>query len=141
MLLPTLDEGLGDLDRRVVFVDNASSDDTVTRIRAAKFDVIALDVNVGYAAAINRGIRQFPDARAILVLNPDVELLPGSVAAMVNVLADRQVGVVAPKMYVPDGQLRLDQPAPRSVAVANLGRRIAGRPDLVPLRHPLRGGR
>jgi N-acetylglucosaminyl-diphospho-decaprenol L-rhamnosyltransferase len=108
MLLATLDDGLRDLDWRVVFVDNASSDDTVAVIRAAGFDVIALDVNRGYAAAINRGTRQFPNACAILVLNPDVELTPGSVAAMVNVLADDHVGVVAPKTYLPDERSSLD---------------------------------
>jgi N-acetylglucosaminyl-diphospho-decaprenol L-rhamnosyltransferase len=101
MLLATLDDGLGDLESRVVFVDNASSDDTVAVIQHAGLDVIALDVNRGYAAAINRGIRHLPNSRAVLVLNPDVALFPGSVAAMVNVLDDEHVGVVAPKTYSP----------------------------------------
>jgi N-acetylglucosaminyl-diphospho-decaprenol L-rhamnosyltransferase len=108
MLLPTLDDGLRDLDWRVVFVDNASSDDTVAVIRAAGFDIISLDVNRGYAAAINRGTRHFTNARAILILNPDVALTRGSVTAMVNVLADDHVGVVAPKMLLPDERLSLE---------------------------------
>jgi GT2 family glycosyltransferase len=108
MLLRSLDDGLSDVSWRVVFVDNASSDDTVAVIRAAGFDVIALDVNVGYAAAINRGSRAFPDARSVLILNPDVELLPGAVAAMVEALTDEHVGVVAPKVCRPDAKMTLE---------------------------------
>ena len=66
---------------RAVVVDNASSDDTVARVRRYT-DVLCLanTTNRGFAAAVNQGTRAATrvsatrDADAILLLNPDVEL-------------------------------------------------------------------
>ena len=109
-LMSTLEEGLRDLTWSATFVDNASSDNTIELVTAAGFEVVSLDANRGYAFAINEGAQRLGNARAILILNPDVELSPGSVAAMAKVLGDeRVVGVVAPKMYLPDEQSSLER--------------------------------
>src|SRR5260370_38129584 len=55
--------------------DNASTDDTVERVRRHP-DVYLMvnSENLGFAAAANQGIARTPDD-AVLLLNPDVELL------------------------------------------------------------------
>jgi N-acetylglucosaminyl-diphospho-decaprenol L-rhamnosyltransferase len=58
-----------------VVVDNASTDDTLQRVRAhAGVRVIANRENRGFAAAVNQGV-EVTDADLILLLNPDVNLL------------------------------------------------------------------
>jgi GT2 family glycosyltransferase/glycosyltransferase involved in cell wall biosynthesis len=63
---------------RVVVVDAASSDGTLEVARTSETTkVIALDRNVGFGAATNLGLREVGAPIAAL-LNPDVELLDGS---------------------------------------------------------------
>jgi N-acetylglucosaminyl-diphospho-decaprenol L-rhamnosyltransferase len=58
-----------------VVVDNASTDDTLRRVRAHEgARVIANRENRGFAAAVNQGV-DATDADLILLLNPDVNLL------------------------------------------------------------------
>ncbi len=63
---------------RVIVVDNGSTDDSVTVATRAGAHVIRLATNTGFAAAVNRGIREAasgPDrAEFIGVLNNDVTL-------------------------------------------------------------------
>jgi len=58
----------------VIVVDNASSDETVTRARRKPITVIANPENRGFAAAVNQGFRA-TSADCVLLLNPDVTLL------------------------------------------------------------------
>jgi N-acetylglucosaminyl-diphospho-decaprenol L-rhamnosyltransferase len=59
----------------ITVVDNASTDDTVDRVRRhADVYLIANAENRGFAAAANQGIARTPDD-TVLLLNPDVELL------------------------------------------------------------------
>lgn len=62
-----------------IVVDNASSDDTVDRVRLRSgVRLIANGHNRGFAAALNQGVRESGGSECILVLNPDVELLTGA---------------------------------------------------------------
>jgi GT2 family glycosyltransferase len=63
--------------------------------------------NVGYAGGINRGVAEFPDARAILVLNPDVLLHEKSVPPLLAALRQPGVGIVAPQVRSAQGALEL----------------------------------
>jgi len=64
-----------------IIVDNASSDDTVDRVRTeSSVRLIANAENRGFAAAANQGAREAGEGESgesdfILLLNPDVELL------------------------------------------------------------------
>jgi N-acetylglucosaminyl-diphospho-decaprenol L-rhamnosyltransferase len=107
-LIASLAEGLRGLTWQIVFVDNASTDRTVELIRGLGHEVIALDDNRGYAAGINRGADRVSGADSVLVLNPDLELMPGAVAAMRSGMADACVGVVAPMTRFDDQQATLD---------------------------------
>jgi hypothetical protein len=63
-------------DMRVVVVDNASSDQTVAKARAAGAEVIANPENRGFAGAVNQGFRAV-DTDIVLVMNPDVQVRTG----------------------------------------------------------------
>ena len=60
-----------------IVVDNASSDETVDRVRQPRrmCASIANRENRGFAAAANQGVREASESEFILLLNPDVELL------------------------------------------------------------------
>ncbi|MBN1121092.1 MAG: glycosyltransferase family 2 protein [Anaerolineae bacterium] len=57
-------------------IDNASSDETVSMILAAGFDVTVNVENTGYAAAHNQAL-ELTTSPYVLTLNPDVRLEPG----------------------------------------------------------------
>jgi GT2 family glycosyltransferase len=59
----------------VIVVDNGSSDDSAAAAEAAGARVLRLGRNLGFAAAVNRGI-QAADSDWIAILNNDVTLAP-----------------------------------------------------------------
>ena len=59
----------------IVVVDNGSTDGAPDAARAAGARVIAMGRNAGFAAAVNRGIRE-SSGEWVAVLNSDVELAP-----------------------------------------------------------------
>src|SRR5215212_2254797 len=78
----------------VIVVDNASSDGTADAITGA--DVIRNERNLGYAGGMNVGIRAALErgADAVLLLNNDVEVEPGAIAALAA--AAEGAGAVCP---------------------------------------------
>jgi GT2 family glycosyltransferase len=88
----------------VVVVDNASSDDSASVARSAGATVVALETNVGFGAACNRGVGA---ARAPItaLINPDVELLDDSLVALASELRrdDRPERLLAPLVLNDDG--------------------------------------
>lgn len=118
---------------RVVVVDNASSDDTTRRVRhvAPHAEIVALPDNRGYAAAINEGCRRAGPADPVLVLNPDVRLRAGSVAALLEVLRIPGAGIAVPRIVDGDGRLqhslRREPTVLRAFGEAILGGSRAGR--------------
>lgn len=96
---------------QVVLVDNDSTDGTVSTAERlateASFPVrIVQGANVGFAAGYRVGEAAVDDARLpVLCLNPDVELGPGIVAAMLAALAnDPKVGVVTAPLTLENGE-------------------------------------
>ncbi|GMQ94792.1 MAG: glycosyltransferase family 2 protein [Acidimicrobiia bacterium] len=116
----------------VVVADNASRDETlevVKRLRP-RATIVALESNLGYAAGINAAVAASDRSDAILVLNDDIRLAPGSVLTLMAELADSDVGVVVPRLSDGDGHLLLSQRREPTVATsfgeAVLGGRRAG---------------
>jgi GT2 family glycosyltransferase len=93
---------------QTVVVDNASTDDTVVRVRQLMPEAIVLQTgrNAGYAAGANVGIALSIDSDAYLLLNPDLRLNPDSLSAMVNELMSTDAGIVVPKLVDQHGGLR-----------------------------------
>jgi GT2 family glycosyltransferase len=133
-LLRSLPRALGDLDVRMVVVDTASDDDTVETVRAhGSTPCLALTRNVGYAAAINAGMRALPSCRTFLVLNADVRLEPGSVLQLQRVLDDQAVGVAVPALLDGDSDavarsLRREPTVRRALGDALFGAHWRSRP-------------
>jgi GT2 family glycosyltransferase len=91
----------------VVVVDNDSRDDTLATLarEAPEVRVIANHENAGYARAVNQGLAATGGDFA-LVLNPDCEVHPGALRALLDHLAAHpRTGLVGPRIVGPDGSL------------------------------------
>ena len=93
---------------RVVVVDNASTDGTADALRRERPEVrlLALDRNLGFAAAANRGIRD-GDAPLVLLLNPDARARPGAIDALVERLEATGAAAAGPRLVDGDGRPEL----------------------------------
>lgn len=132
-LIASLRQEADDCRIRVIVADNASPDDTLAVVQAHE-DVIALPTggNLGYAGGINVALRAVGDTDAILVLNPDMVVDQGAIAAMRDRLAQHDVGIVVPTIL--DGadrrtvSLRREPSVMRSFGDAVFGGRFRRRP-------------
>jgi GT2 family glycosyltransferase len=133
-MLGSLDEGLKGLRWRLIVADNASADDSVAIAQQMVPSSIVVQTgrNAGYAAAFNAGLKASDGADAVLILNPDIRLTPGSVLALMSRLgADaapgRRVGIAVPRLLEADGRLALslrrEPTVSRALGEAVLGQR------------------
>jgi GT2 family glycosyltransferase len=86
----------------VIVVDNASDDGTVEMVRERfpAVRLIELGENVGFARAVNAGVRA-GSGQIVVLLNNDVDAEPGFVEAIVAPFADARVGMVAGMTLMP----------------------------------------
>ena len=92
----------------VVVVDNGSSDGSRRVVEATGALWVESGGNLGYGRAANLGAAEAAAAGSeyLLVCNPDLEVLPGCVAALVATLDDDAgVGLAGPRLSNPDGSL------------------------------------
>ena len=102
--LTTVYERAGDLDLDVVIADNDSSDGTAELIRDEfpRARVVPCR-NRGFGHANNRAVMTC-DSRYVLFLNPDTELLDGSLSELVSLLDGRpEIGLASVKQLTADG--------------------------------------
>ncbi|MFI6481532.1 glycosyltransferase family 2 protein [Nonomuraea sp. NPDC050663] len=121
----------------VVVADNASADNScavATSARELPVQVVQMGRNAGYAAAVNAGVDSLPleDLDAVLVLNPDCRLHPGSLGYLAKAmdLGERR-GITVPRLVNPDQSLqpslRRDPAIHRQLAESVIGGTRAGR--------------
>jgi len=94
----SISETLCGENAEIIVVDNASRDGSAHTIRTAypQARVIELSANLGFAAGMNAGIRE-ACGDYLLLLNSDVEALPGALDAMLSYArAHADVGLTAP---------------------------------------------
>lgn len=132
-LLRTLRAEAAAVPLRLVVADNGSGDGTVERLSAIRdATVLMTGGNLGYAGGINAALRAVPPGEPVLVLNPDLELLPGCIAALLERMRTSGAGVVAPQILGFDGRpfrsLRREPSALRALGDALFGARWLGRP-------------
>jgi GT2 family glycosyltransferase len=92
----------------MIVFDNASPDDTPAMVEC-EFPTARLirgDANLGFAGGNNRALA-VRTGQYVMLLNPDAELLPGTLETCLDYLeAHPEVAVVAPKLLNPDGSLQ-----------------------------------
>jgi hypothetical protein len=84
--------------------------------------------NLGYAGGVNLGISVARGADAFVIMNPDVEMLPGCLSALLAVLGDR-VGVSGPRFFWSHDRSLMLPPAERRTRRHALASRLASRGD------------
>jgi GT2 family glycosyltransferase len=107
-LLDSLSAGLDGIQAfEVIVADNSSVDDSVDIALAHPIRprVLRMGRNAGYAAGINAAAATVREDAHLLVVNPDVRLLPGSALRLLERLADPSVGVAVPKVLNEDGSV------------------------------------
>lgn len=134
-LLTSLDAGLRGVRWQLTVADNASADDScaIAERMVPAGRVLRMGRNAGYAAAINAAVAGAQPYDAVLVLNPDVRLGPGTGAALFAQLGAGpagRVGITVPRIAGADGvvarSLRREPTIARAFGEALLGQR-AGR--------------
>jgi GT2 family glycosyltransferase len=106
--LQAIEGSLRKHDAEIIVVDNASSDRTLDLIssRSGSVRVVALQENVGFAAAVNLAIRGAGGGYLALV-NSDAFPDPGCIDELVDTLErNPQVGIVGAKLRYPSGRLQ-----------------------------------
>ncbi len=100
--------GTGSPSHEIIAVDNRSSDGTGQLIRHLFPQVRLIEnrKNLGFAQAANQAFRE-SRGKFLLLLNPDIQVLPGAIEKMVAYLRQNEkIGVVLPKLVNPDGSLQ-----------------------------------
>jgi GT2 family glycosyltransferase len=111
LLAPCLEAVHGmnpDRPREVILIDNASADGTATFVRERHPEVmlVANADNLGFARANNQGMK-LARGRFVLLLNPDTEVRPSAIPALIEYLETHpEVGACGPKLIYPDGRLQ-----------------------------------
>lgn len=127
----------GNFSYHVTVVDNQSPDASLDMVREEYPQVraIAAPRNGGFAYANNLGLRSYGFGqdkpieelpRYALLLNPDTELPPTALMAMLRLMDDRpDLGAAGPKLVLPDGSLdkacRRAFPSPESFIYRGIG--------------------
>jgi N-acetylglucosaminyl-diphospho-decaprenol L-rhamnosyltransferase len=90
---------------QLVVVDAASTDEGAALARAAGAEVVELGANPGFGAANNAGVER---ARfdVTMLLNPDCELLDGSLARLAAAAATGPDRLWVPRLLDPDGSVQ-----------------------------------
>jgi GT2 family glycosyltransferase len=104
-LVATIEHHLDPVPELIV-VDNASDDDPEAVVHAytssARF--VALESNLGYGAAANVGVER-ASAPVVVVLNPDIELIDGSLGELAA-FAMRRGALAGPRLLNTDGSVQ-----------------------------------
>jgi N-acetylglucosaminyl-diphospho-decaprenol L-rhamnosyltransferase len=104
-----------ELIRNIVIVDNASTDTSLQDARSMAtregFTFLPQQQNLGFAKANNIAWEYIQHAGGehdhILLLNPDTEVLPGALSAMINILQEYpEAGIVGPKLLESKGDIQ-----------------------------------
>ncbi len=111
LLARCLDSIVAELDRsslsgRIIAVDNASHDGSpdMVRERFPHVELIASDLNLGFAKGNNVGLRLVPDCEFALLLNPDTEVQPGGIQTLLAGMQARpDVAIATSRLFYGDG--------------------------------------
>lgn len=132
-LIAGLREEAAAVSIKVVVADNSPDDSTLLEL-AHHPDITAMRTggNLGYAGGINAALSVAGDAGSYLVLNPDLRVEPGAIAAMLKRMNQQGAGMVVPVLLDDDGSvypsLRREPGVLRALGDAALGSHLQARP-------------
>lgn len=113
------------LEAEVVAVVNSGDPGEVRRLEGACERVVAPGENLGYAGGLNAGIA-VSRGDLLVLSNPDVTFLPGSVAALTEAVRGRGPVLAGPAFFWDDGATLL-LPSPEMPGPAEALRRVLAR--------------
>lgn len=112
--LASIEATKGDIKARLILVDDKGPNQDELKAVYHSLNgtsrVIYNRENNGFARTVNTGV-SLGSAPLILVLNTDIEFLPGALQAMVNEFDDPAVGAVGPKLLFPPDSYDPTRPA------------------------------
>jgi hypothetical protein len=96
----------------IIVVDNGSTDGTILMLKKIKesknkkIKIIENKENVGFARAVNQGLKQ-AEGEYLLLLNSDIFVKGNALEKLINFAKEQsQIGVVGGKLINPDGSLQ-----------------------------------
>lgn len=107
-MMDALNESTGSLNKQVIFIDNASRDDSVALLRSeyAEYTLIENTVNVGFGRANNQAI-PLVKGRYMLLLNTDAFVEPDTLRKTISYMdAHPHCGILGVKLIGRDGVLQ-----------------------------------
>ncbi len=98
-------------EAQVVVVDNGSSDAQKLQSSSLPLQLILNPENLGLSAAVQQAYQE-ASGEHILMLNPDTQVLPGSLQLMIQALKDPDVGGIGPRFWWDEERTMLLPPIP-----------------------------
>lgn len=114
------------LEIEILVVDNGSDADGRQILDALPAVVLRPDTNLGYAGGVNLGVER-AGGEVLMIGNPDVELLPGSLPTLVRALTTGGADAAGPRFFWERGRRFLLPPAERRERGSELLSRLAAR--------------
>jgi len=99
------------VNHELIVIDNASTDGSSEmiselKIKNQKLKVILNEKNLGFAKAVNQGIK-LSEGKYILLLNPDTEIRENTLKKMIRFMEEHfRVGICGGKILNPDGSIQ-----------------------------------
>jgi N-acetylglucosaminyl-diphospho-decaprenol L-rhamnosyltransferase len=121
------DAAASGLEADVVVVDNGSDEEGRRRLDGIDASVVRPGRNLGYAGGVNLGVARTAAEYAVL-MNADVELIPGCLAGLVETL-HAGAAAAAPRLYLDRERRFLLPPKEVRTRGAEILRRLASRGD------------
>jgi len=110
MCLEHLEKSKCDFEFEVIFVDNASSDESLGFLEEAhkkkRCTLVKSKVNLGFGAGNNLGA-SYTQGKYIVVMNPDIFVEPDTLAKMVAYMDTHdEIGIMGPKLVYYNGTVQ-----------------------------------
>ncbi len=110
-----------------ILVDNGSDEADRARLESLGFERVDPGANLGFAGGVNLGVGR-SRAERIVVMNPDVRVLPGCLGALMDAM-DAGAAIAGPRFYWDEARRMLLPPAEERSRAAELLSLLAARDE------------